>query len=173
MIMFFLKTMILHHQAAIDMSKLINKSSTNDEILAIARNIIFNQTNEIYFMKKFYIETKYSINEKNTTNKPLKNIFQSEYSSIFKKLNCNESHFNFNHHNMSDSQYVKHMISHHDTALKLSKLAIISTQNSRILVLAHNINLNQSKEIFELYFLEKSLKHHWRNSFKPFIPLHI
>jgi uncharacterized protein (DUF305 family) len=44
----FLETMIVHHQAAIDMSKLINLSSTNDTILAFSRNIIFNQTKEVF-----------------------------------------------------------------------------------------------------------------------------
>jgi uncharacterized protein (DUF305 family) len=166
----FLETMIVHHQAAIDMSKLINLSSTNDTILAFARNIIFNQTKEVFLMKTLFIETKYSINE-NTKNKPLRNTFKSEYPSIFKNLQCDESHFNFNHHsnhNMSDSEYVKHMISHHNTALELSKLIIASTKNPQILAIAETINLDQAKEIFELYFLEKSLNTHWRNSFTPF-----
>jgi len=167
----FLETMIVHHQAAIDMSKIIKNSSTNDTILAFARNIIFNQSKEIYIMKTLYIENKYSINKTNTLNKPLRNTFESEYPKVFENLQCDESHFNFNHssnHNMNDSQYVKHMISHHNTALELSKLIISSTKNSQILALAQNINLDQSKEIFELYFLEKSLKKHWRNSFVPF-----
>jgi len=67
---------------------------------------------------------------------------------------------------MNDLEYVKHMISHHNTALKLSKLAIISTQNAQILGLAQTINVYQSKEIFELYFLEKSLHNFWRDSLK-------
>jgi hypothetical protein len=167
----FLKTMIIHHKAAVDMSKIIYKSSTNDTILSFARNIIFNQTKEIYFMKTLYIDIKYSINEKNTSNRPLRNTFKSEYPNIFQDLKCDESHFNFNHHsnhNMTNEQYVKHMISHHNTALELSKLIIVSTKNPQILALAQLINLDQSKEIFELYFLEKSLKNHWINSFKPF-----
>jgi len=56
------------------------------------------------------------------------------------------------------------MISHHNTALELSKLIIVSTQNSQILTLAQTINLEQSKEIFELYFLEKSLDNYWKNN---------
>jgi len=167
----FLATMIVHHQAAIDMSKMINKSSTNDTILDFARNIIFNQTKEIYFMKTLYNETECSLTKENTINKPLQNTFKSEYPSIFENLQCDESHFKFNHHNnhnIDDSQYVKHMISHHNTALELSKLVIVSTKNSQILTLAQIIHLDQSKEIFELYFIEKSLKTHWRNLFKPF-----
>ncbi len=82
----FLEAMIIHHQAAIDMSKLISKSSTNDTILAFARNIIFNQAREIYVMKTLYIENKYSKNEQNTSNKPLRNTFQSDYPFIFQNL---------------------------------------------------------------------------------------
>ena len=167
----FLKSMIIHHQAAVDMSKIINKSSSNDTILDFARNIIFKQSNEIYFMKTLYIETPDSINETNTKNKVLRNTFKSEYPFVFENLKCDESHFNFNHHtnhHMDDLQYVKHMISHHNTALELSKLIIESTKNPQILALAQTINLDQSKVIFELYFLEKSLNTHWRNSFIPF-----
>jgi len=167
----FLKAMIIHHQAAVDMSKMIIKSSTNDTILDFARNIIFKQSYEIYFMKTLYVETKDSINKTNTSNKTLRNTFKSEYPIVFKNLKCDESHFNFNHymnHDMNDLQYVKHMISHHNTALELSKLIIESTKNSQILALAQTINLDQSKDIFELYFLEKSLNSHWRKSFTPF-----
>lgn len=167
----FLGTMIVHHQAAIDMSKMINKLSTNDIILGFARNIIFNQTKEIYFMKALLNETECSLNKENTINKVLQNSFKSEYPSIFENLQCDESHFNFNHHDnhhMDDELYVNHMISHHNTALELSKLVIKSTKNSTILALAQIIHLDQSKEIFELYFIEKSLKSHWRNLFKPF-----
>ena len=58
----FLETMIIHHKVAIDMSKLIIESSTNDAILAIARNIIFFQTKEIYFMKTLSTGTNYTSN---------------------------------------------------------------------------------------------------------------
>ena len=162
----FLETMIAHHQAAINMSEIISKTSTNDVILTIARNIIFNQNKEIFLMKTLYIENKYSINETNTVNKPLKNPFKNNYPIVFQNLKCDESHFKFNH-NMTDSEYVTHMISHHNTALELSELIIISTKNSQILALAQLIILDQSKEIFELYFLEKSLNNHWMKSIKP------
>jgi uncharacterized protein (DUF305 family) len=44
----FLETMIAHHQAAIDMSEIISKSSTNDIVLTTARNIILNQNKEVF-----------------------------------------------------------------------------------------------------------------------------
>jgi hypothetical protein len=54
------------------MSEIISKSSTNDVVLTIARNIIFNQNKEIFIMKTLYIENKYSINE--TCQNKIKNF---------------------------------------------------------------------------------------------------
>jgi uncharacterized protein (DUF305 family) len=170
----FLEIMILHHQVAVEMSEIINKLSNNIIILEKARNIIFNQSIEINYMKMLYneideinkIDEVNKIDEINIPNKPFKNTFELEYPIIFKNLKCDDSHFNLNHHNnhnMTDLQYVKHMISHHNTALELSKLVIVSTKNSQILTLAQIINLNQSKEMFELYFLEKSLSTYTKN----------
>ena len=166
----FLELMIVHLQAAVDMSEIIKKSSINDTILFFARNIIFNQSREINIMKTLYIENKYSKNKFNTTYKPFENTFKSLYPFIFENLQCDESHFNFSHstnHHMNDLEYVKHMISHHNTALELSKLIIESTKNTQILALAQIISLDQSKEIFELYFLEKSINKHWTNLIIP------
>jgi uncharacterized protein (DUF305 family) len=95
----------------------------------------------------------------------------TNYPIVFQNLKCGESHFKFNHHdnhNMTDSEYVTHMIAHHNTALELSNLIIVSTKNSQILALAQLIILDQSKEFFELFFLEKSLNNHWMKSIKHF-----
>jgi len=91
----FLETMISHHQAAISMSEIISKSSNNDVVLTIARNIILNQNKEIFLMKTLYIENKYSINTLNTVNKPLKNTFKTNYPIVFENLKCGDNHFNF------------------------------------------------------------------------------
>jgi len=59
--------------------------------------------------------------------------------------------------------YIKHMISHHNTALELSKLIIKSTSNHKLFVLAQIISLDQTKEIFYLSTLYKSIKTSWQN----------
>jgi hypothetical protein len=41
-------------------------------------------------------------------------------------------------------------------------------ESSQILALAQIIILDQSKKIFELYILEKSLNNHWMKSIKNF-----
>lgn len=47
----FLKHMIPHHQVAIDMSKKVLKYTTDPNIIYLARNIIFKQSDEILFME--------------------------------------------------------------------------------------------------------------------------
>jgi len=97
-------------------------------------------------------------------NEVLPNIFKIYYPNVFKNLTCDESHFNFHPHKMSDSMYIKHMISHHNTALELSKLIIKSTTNQQILVLAQIISLDQTKEIFYLSTLYKTIKAKWNTN---------
>jgi len=47
----FLEHMIPHHQMAIDMAQQVSKYSKNPAILAMAREIIWTQQNEIWVMK--------------------------------------------------------------------------------------------------------------------------
>jgi len=160
----FLKSMIIHHKAAVIMSKLILKTSKVDIILDFARKIIINQSYEIDYMKSILNSNKkLKINTKND-NEVLPNIFKIYYPNIFKNLTCDETHFNFHSHKMSDSMYIKHMISHHNTAIELSKLIIRSTTNQQILVLAQIISLDQTKEIFYLSTLYKTIKANWNTN---------
>jgi len=131
----------------------------------ISSNILFityNYKNNLYIIKKHTIN-KIKINTKNF-NEVLPNIFKIYYPNVFKNLTCDESHFNFHPHKMSDEMYVNHMISHHNTALELSKLIIKSTTNQQILVLAQIISLDQAKEIFYLSTLYKTIKTSWNTN---------
>jgi uncharacterized protein (DUF305 family) len=159
----FLKLMIVHHQAALGMSYSVLKTSRNDIILDFARKIIINQSYEVDYMKSLLSNIKKLKVNTQTYNEPLPNLFKIYYPDIYKNLTCNESHFNFHPHNMSDSLYVEHMIAHHNTALLLSKLIIRSTSNQQILALAQIITLDQAKEIFYLSTLLKSIKTSWQN----------
>ena len=69
---------------------------------------------------------------------------------------------------INDKKFLESMIVHHQVAIKMSEIISKSSTNDTILDFARNIIFKQSKEIFELYFLEKSLNNHWRNSFIPF-----
>jgi hypothetical protein len=159
----FLESMIIHHKAAVIMSKLILKTSKIDTILDFARKIIINQSYEIDYMQSLLDNIKKIKTNKRNNNDVLPNIFKIYYPDVFKNLECDESHFHFHPHHMSDSMYIKHMISHHNTALELSKLIIKSTSNHKLFVLAQIISLDQTKEIFYLSTLYKSIKTSWQN----------
>jgi uncharacterized protein (DUF305 family) len=160
----FLKSMITHHKAAVIMSKMILKTSKIDTLLHFARKIITNQSYEINYMKSILENIKKLKINKINENEVLPNLFRIYHPNIYKNLTCDESHFNFHSHKMSDSMYIKHMISHHNTALELSKLIIKSTTNQQILSLAQIISLDQTKEIFYLSTLYKSIKTNWNTN---------
>lgn len=155
--------MIIHHKAAVDMSKDILKTSRHDTILDFARKVILNQSYEINYMKSLLNNKKNKIINTENSNELLPNIFKIYYPNVYKNLVCEENHFKFHSHKMSDSMYVKHMIAHHNTAL-LSKLIVKSTKNQQIFALAQIIALDQTREIFYLSTLYKSIKNSWRNN---------
>lgn len=56
----FIDEMIVHHQGAIDMAKLAEKSAKHNELKTLAGNIINAQTTEINQMKAWQLEWGYS-----------------------------------------------------------------------------------------------------------------
>lgn len=49
----FLKQMIVHHQGAVDMAKMVLVSARHDELKSLAKNIIESQSKEINDMKNW------------------------------------------------------------------------------------------------------------------------
>lgn len=49
----FLKEMIIHHQGAVDMAKMVLTSSKNPELIKLANDIITAQNNEIKMMQNW------------------------------------------------------------------------------------------------------------------------
>ena len=67
---------------------------------------------------------------------------------------------------LTDTDYITHMVSHHKTGIELSKLAIRSTTEPKILNLAQTILLEQEKEMFILVNLNNCIKYNWRKIIK-------
>lgn len=64
---------------------------------------------------------------------------------------------------ISDKDYVAHMVEHHKSGIDLAKLAVKSTKEPKILVLAQTMILDQEKEIFQIKNLYGCLKYNWRD----------
>lgn len=63
---------------------------------------------------------------------------------------------------ISDNEYITHMMEHHKSGIDLAKLAIKSTKEPKILMLAQTMILDQEKDIFMLKNLTGCLNNNWR-----------
>ena len=80
------------------------------------------------------------------------------FISIF-LLADNREHFNEEacSHEITDEEYLKHMIPHHQVAIDMSELLIPNTNNPQILDLCRNIIRIQSYEIWEMSMMKNKL----------------
>lgn len=67
-------------------------------------------------------------------------------------------------HKISDQEFITHMMEHHKSGIDLAKLAIKSTKEPKILMLAQTMILDQEKEIFMLKNLTGCLNNDWRQA---------
>jgi uncharacterized protein (DUF305 family) len=98
-------------------------------------------------------------------NIPLQLRMESKYETINNQNNDNMdySHNKMNHNNLTEREYVDHMVAHHKSGVELAKLLVKSTKEPRLLLLAQTIILDQEKEMFQLNYLYNCIKYNWRN----------
>lgn len=162
----FLKHMIVHHQMAIDISIQHLNNTKNDIISKILREVIWTQNYEIVMMEVELKHKTVNVSEI-TSNQPfIPTISSSIYPNVIGLTStyCDPSYFstdNNSHHNMkdniiSDSQYIKHMIPHHQVAIDMSKIILKHTKSDFIIYLAYKMIRGQEAEVILLDDLLKS-----------------
>lgn len=97
----------------------------------------------------------------NIGNTPLQLRIESEYETINNENNVNHKKMIHNV-NLTEKEYVDHMVAHHKSGVDLAKLLLKSTKEPRLLLLAQTIILDQEKEMFQLNYLYNCLKYNWR-----------
>lgn len=123
----YIEHMIPHHQLAIDMSEIVMPKTTLPNILSICRDIIRDQRYEIWEMEN------------------LKGLISEDHNIRNHNLG---HHDNMVHNdNMSETEYLEHMIPHHQIAIDMSEKLLLYTQNSYLIYLATKIIFQQKKEI--------------------------
>jgi uncharacterized protein (DUF305 family) len=184
----YLEMMIKHHKVAIRLNEMALYSSDNDYILDYARRSKARQEDKIVFMETS-LKTLPNIQGNNSCGCERDIIdtpFEYAYPGLFNSLKCNDKDFmepakpkldlNMNNQDgycsntfslnpvdrISDNDYVKHMVSHHNSAVQLSKLLVRSTKEPRLFVLAQTIISDQNKEMFELNYLQNNI-YNWKN----------
>lgn len=141
----FLQMMIPHHQQAVDISNLALKSSTDPELLALAKTIIAAQTSEIAQMKSWLADAGASEDPGHAMDGMGGMLDDSELSALAaakgKKF---------------DVLWLKGMIGHHDGAIHMTQM-IADASNPDIKSFGENVVKDQSAQIDQMNAMLKRL----------------
>ena len=170
----FLEHMIPHHQVAVDVSYMLQKTSKIPIMQKVLRELIFVQTEEIIIMKEMLEKLPYKVSGKL--------FFTYEYIPdksdyiLPNKLSLTDTycdpHFfdpdahmkHMSHMKLDEIAYIEHMIPHHQVAVDMSKVLLKNTKNDFMIYLAYRIIRNQQHEILMLNDLLDNLKN--KNKYK-------
>jgi uncharacterized protein (DUF305 family) len=135
----FANSMMIHHQAAIDMSELEIAKGADVQIIDMAKNIITAQKAEIAKMKNFV--EGYTMNDKKMDNSDSQSILADEMKSMMTTM-----------HNMkmtgnTDDDFVMLMIPHHASAVKMAKNEVTYGKEAILKKMAQKMIIDQNKEI--------------------------
>lgn len=134
----FANLMIMHHQMAIDMSRLEIQKGSDPTIKKMANGIIAAQEIEVKEMQQFIQNYKIPVSKNQTSNS---SKIATEMKSMMNKMN------QITMTNNVDKDYVAMMIPHHESAVAMAKYQLkFGTQNN-LISLAKNIIEDQNYEI--------------------------
>ena len=136
----FIDTMIVHHQGAVDMAKMLPKGE-HAEIKKIGIVIIAAQEREIGDMKAW--REKWFASKPTAINMELSGMTASMAGMDMKKLDSLSG-------NAFDLEFIKQMIPHHEGAIAMAREALNKTKKDEIRKLAEAIVTEQQGEIDEM-----------------------
>jgi hypothetical protein len=151
--------MIPHHQIAIDISVRHIKNTKNVIIMKVLRELIWTQKYEIAMMNQELNHRTENVSEIISNQQ---HIYSSIYPNVVGLTNtyCDPGFFSSNKHNnhmiITDKQYIKHMIPHHQVAIDMCKVLLKHTKSDFLIYLAYRMIRGQESEIILLNDLLKS-----------------
>lgn len=147
----FVKSMIVHHQGAVAMSYAQLKFGQDSQIRDFAQSAIDLQQEEIAWMKDWLI---------NHANQPATTAQSDEMQAeLMKKTQSNyQEMIDDVADDNPDAAYIKAMILHHKTAIKMANTAIKHGADADITALAEQIKTVHSQEIEQMKDWLKSHK---------------
>jgi uncharacterized protein (DUF305 family) len=167
----FLEYMIAHHQVAVTMAKSTLKSSQNQYILELARKMVWQQGYEITMMHAMLGRLPQPF-----SRAAVLGHFNTSLLSFYKGLdvepvNCYDDMFTSGAADhlpqMSDRQFLTHMIAHHELGLamaraQLNRGGVQASQSGFILALLYDIIHDQEQELDRMRGLSAGTL--WENS---------
>jgi len=167
----FLIHMIPHHIVAIDVSYMLQKTTSNTVMHDILRNLIWMQEYEVTMMNSVLQQSLPEIRLNTSNTKHIyttinRNYIKSVASFIepnkvgYVNAMCDPNFFNVEDHRthiqnmahpLDEIMYIQHMIPHHQVAVDMSKRLLKYTNNPFMMELCYRIIRNQEKEIVFLH----------------------
>jgi uncharacterized protein (DUF305 family) len=163
----YLLHMIPHHQVAIDISKELQKKSTNPVMHEILRELIWSQNREIMMMKDILngLPSNISDNNLKMNTNYINTILDFTKTASDPNAECNPEFFDpelhkkhMSHMNIDEKMYLEHMIPHHQVAIDMSKGLLKHTNNDFMIAFAYRIIRSQQDEINYMTQLLENLK---------------
>ncbi len=137
----FANMMILHHQAAIDISEVEITKGSDNQIKTMAQNIITAQKAEIEQLQQFVKNYKMPVVKKQ--NGEMHNELSETMKTMMAKMNDMAMNGN------TDKDFVLMMIPHHEGAITMAENQISHGKNFELKKMAQKMIEDQSKEISE------------------------
>jgi len=137
----FIDTMIVHHQGAVDMAKMLPEKAEHSEIKKLGIVIIAAQEREIGDMKAW--REKWFAGKPPAINMELSGMTASMVGMDMKKLGSLSG-------NAFDLEFIKQMIPHHEGAIAMAQEALKRSQKDEVKTLAKSIINEQQGEIDEI-----------------------
>lgn len=135
----FAYMMIMHHQAAIDMSKVEIAKGTDTTIKTIAHHIIIAQTEEINQLEMFV--NNYKMPEANRKDTKMHRELNEAMKAMMDKMDLMQMTGN------TDKDFVMMMITHHESAVKMAEEELSHGKQDEVKKMAQKMIKDQRKEI--------------------------
>ena len=145
----FAYMMIMHHQAAIDMSKVEIAKGTDTTIKTIAHNIIIAQTEEINQLEMFV--NSYKMPEANRRDTKMHRELNESMKAMMDKMDLMQMTGN------TDKDFVRMMITHHESAVKMAQAELLHGKRAELKKMSEKMISDQSKEIDEFKYLSTTI----------------
>ncbi len=137
----FANMMIMHHQAAVDMSQVEIVEGTDEKIITMAKNIITAQNAEIGQLQDF-IKT-YKVPETKIKSDEMHEELAKTMKAMMDKMHTMKMTGN------ADKDFVMMMIPHHESAVKMAQAELLHGKQPELKKMAQKIISDQNKEIDE------------------------
>lgn len=135
----FANMMIIHHQAAIDMSEVEISKGTDAKMKTMAQNIVSAQNSEIDQLQHFI--NNYKMPEGKKMNEEMHNELGKTMKAMMDEMN------NVKMTGNSDKDFVMLMIPHHESAVKMAKDELSHGKQNEVKKMAQKMINDQTKEI--------------------------